>query len=55
MRRSPIIAAALALCMLSACEPQPPKPKTDVERQASPEQPPAKTPEPLIGRKPAAN
>lgn len=48
-----IIAAALAFSTLSACEPQPPKPKTDIERQAAPEQPPAKPPKPIIGTKPA--
>jgi hypothetical protein len=34
-RAAQIIVGSLAIAALAACEPKPPKPKTEVERQAS--------------------
>jgi uncharacterized lipoprotein len=53
MKRSApqIIAGFLAVFALAACEPRPPKPKTDVETQANAEKH-ASAPQPVVARRP---
>jgi hypothetical protein len=45
-----IVVGMLAVFAVAACNPGPPKPKTEVERQASPEKH-DKIPQPLLARK----
>jgi hypothetical protein len=51
MRRQSLILAGVLALLAAACEPRPPKPKTDIERQASPEKRDS-APQPLIAKKP---
>jgi hypothetical protein len=51
MRRESLILAGVLAFLAAACEPRPPKPKTDIERQASPEKRDS-APQPLIVKKP---